>query len=148
MTEDHEGLTLMIGQGRDGIYAGLGRYVPPGWEWTTNPNRGWRVERIDDDQRDVVVMCRLRKKYWSVRVRDDGQVEIFAGDALAACIHTDGPQGLATRLVAFLNGEDPHQQIVYSIADASRNTGQNMMPHIQECVRLAAETRARIKSYG
>jgi hypothetical protein len=146
----YDGLTKMSGQGRDEVYAGFGEKVPQGWEWTNSPTAGWRPERVPEEFWGVIVMCRPRKKHWVVGApagADD--VDIYAGGDLAITVATKGAGELAKRLAAYLNGEDPYHLVVHAIADAqTNNPGQNLLPHLQECRRLANETRARIASYG
>src|SRR5262245_33054346 len=146
-----EGLTKMTGQGRNEIYAGLGELVPPGWEWTNSPSAGWRPEKVPDEFKGVIVMCRARKKHWTVGVPvgEDRSATIDAGGEPGITISIDHADSLATRLAAYLNGDDPYHQVVHAIADAqTNNPGQNLLPHLQECKRLANETRSRIASYG
>lgn len=143
-----EGLTKLSGQGRDEIYVGFGEHVPPRWEWTTDPSKGWSPAKVPDAMRSVIVMCRARKMFWNLRATDDDQVSVFGGDEEILIVTDIAHRSLAERVVAFLNGQDPHQQLIYAIADAQANTGQNMLPLMQAAKDLAVQTRSRIESYG
>lgn len=140
--------------GSDGVFYSLIEHVPAGWEWRMKITERWHVERSNPDLTGVVVMCRQRPKRWSTslgaslaRDDDDGNTwTVYDGDQPVLTVLLDNGEGIARRLIAFLNHEDEYSQLVMSLARATRDVKTNLTPYVQEAVRLTAQLEGRTGS--